>query len=219
MRVYRSPLRLFVFGIVGLLLVLAAVDVMFGNWISTPPEDNNGVLTTRGQAQQRGDIVWGGAMIGVGTLLFGASVVELIRRKPLIEVYEDGIVASIGTTHRDVVLPWAQIEEVASGVRTDPYDGGIRDQLHVRLREKGDLPDGVIGATWEGRTLSIDAHDWTKPVTEVALIAQGGLEYYRRVEAINQMGGPSLVWEMKMSTGDPTSDDDVGMEGTDEEDG
>ncbi len=217
MRVYRSPLRLFVFGIVGLLLMLAAADVMFGHWISTPPDGAPGLLTTRGQAQQRGDFIWGGAMIGVGALLFGASVVELIRRNPVIEVHENGIVAAIGATHRDVVLQWAQIEEVASGVRTDLYDGSTRDRLLVRLREKGDLPRDVIGATWEGRSLSIDAHDWTTPVTEVVLAAQGGLEYYRRVEAIGQMGEPSLVWEMKMSTGGPASDDDTGMEGTERE--
>jgi len=77
MRAYRSPFRLFVFGILGMFLMIAAVDVMFGHWVSTPPEDNEGVFTTRGQAQQRGDIIWGAAMLGAGTLLFAGTVIEL----------------------------------------------------------------------------------------------------------------------------------------------
>ena len=206
MRVYRSPLRLFAFGVLGLLLMIAAVDVMFAHSISTEPDNNDGVLTTRGQAQQRGDFVWGAAMIAAGTLMFGIGVTELVRRTPILEVSEEGITAPIGTTTRDVMIPWSQIESVSSTVVRDPFDGGRREQLLLELNEPGDIPRDVVGATWEGRTLSIDAHDWTKPVTEVMLAARGALDYNRRVAEIRQMEPPSLVWEVKVPTADEEDD-------------
>ncbi len=203
MRVYRSPLRLFFFGAVGLLLMLAAVDVMFGHWVSTEPDATNGVLSTRGQAQQRGDFVWGAGLIAAGTLMFGIGVVELVRRKPLVEITENGIVAAIGTTERDVTIPWGRIESISSGVITDPFDGSRREQLMIEVTDQDGLPDEVVGATWEGTTLRLDAHDWTRKVTEVALAAQGALDYHRRVEEIEQMGPPSLVWEVTVPIVDP----------------
>ncbi len=213
MRVYRSPLRLFLFGVVGLLLMIAAADVMFGQWISTPPESTDGILTTRGLAQQRGDFVWGIAMIGVGALLFGRGVIELIRRRPRIRLCKDGIAMAIGVTGKDVVLPWEKIEAVWSGVETDPYDGGSRDRLFVKLRDRSDLPEQFVGATWNGTILTMDAHDWSKPVTEATLAAQGGLDHYRRVRAITEMEEPSLVWETSVAKTTDPEDDDVTSEG------
>lgn len=202
MRVYRSPVRLFLFGVLGLLLMIAAVDVMFVHRVSTPPDNTDGVLTTRGLAQQRGDFVWGAAMIAAGTLMFGIGITELVRRTPLLEVGEEGITAAIGTSTRDVVIPWSQIDSVSSGVIRDPFDGGRREQLLLELHDVGSVPRDVVGATWAGSTLSVDAHEWTKSVTEVMLAAQGALDYNRRIEAIAQMEPPSLVWEVKVSTGD-----------------
>jgi hypothetical protein len=209
MRVYRSPLRLFLFGVVGLVLMLAAVDVMFAHWVSTPPDNNEGVLNTRGKAQQRGDFIWGAGMMAAGTLLFGTGVIELVRRKPLVEIGEDGIVAAVGTTVRDVLIPWGQIESVSSGVLDDPFDGSRREQLFVQLTDVGSLPEDLISARREGALLSIDAHDWTTPVTDVALAAQGALDYHRRVEAISQMEEPSLVWEVTIPVVDDVAVDEA----------
>lgn len=212
MRVYRSPLRMFVFGLVGLMLMIAAVDIMFGHWVSTEPENNEGVLTTRGQAQQRGDIIWGGAMIGVGTLLFGGSIIELVRRKPIVTIDGEGILAAIGATERDVRLGWDHIERVSSGVYVDPYDGSQREQLLVGVTPGAPVPGDLISAARDGDVIRIDAHDWTQPVTEVALAAQGALDYHRRVTEIGQMGEPSLVWETRVVVGDeaPRPDDSGG---------
>lgn len=209
MRVYRSPLRLFLFGVVGLVLMIAAVDVMFAHWVSTPPDNNEGVLNTRGKAQQRGDFVWGAGLMAAGTLLFGTGVIELVRRKPLVEIGEDGIVAAVGTTVRDVVIPWGRIEFVSSGVIDDPFDGSKREQLFVELNDVGNIPADLISATREGALLSIDAHDWTTAVTDVALAAQGALDYHRRVEAISQMGEPSLVWEVTIPAAEDVAEDPI----------
>ncbi|MCL1594123.1 MAG: hypothetical protein M3132_07235 [Actinomycetia bacterium] len=210
MRAYRSPLRLFLLGVVGLLLVIAAIDVMFAHRISTEPENNEGVLTTRGQAQQRGDIVWGAVMIGAGTLLFGGGIIELIRRKPVIQIREDGLVAAIGTTQTDVVIPWVQMNAVTSAVIEDEYDGGMRDQLIVDVNDRTGLPDAVVSARWVGSELRIDAMDWTKRVTEIALSAQGALEHSRRVAEIAEMEEPSLVWETSVVATEPSAEIEMG---------
>ena len=195
MRAYRSPFRLFVFGIVGMFLMIAAVDVMFGHWVSTPPEDNEGVLTTRGQAQQRGDIIWGAAVLGAGTLLFAGTVIELGRRRPLVEIREDGIFLAISTTADEVVVPWGTIDSVRSGVTIDSNDGGERTEMVIVVNSRADLPDGLVGAEWDGPNLRVDTHDWSESVDDVVDAAQGGLDHFRTVEEITAMGTPDLTWE------------------------
>lgn len=196
MRAYRSPLRLFVFGLIGIVLIIAAVDVMFGHWVSTAPETSDeGALTTRGQAQQRGDILWGAAVLGAGTLLFGGSVIELARRQPLVEVRDGGMMFAVGTKDREVVVPWRRIRAIRGGVTEDVYDGGRHGEMALTLRSGQDVPDEMIGAMWDDPVLHIDARDWSESVADVQLAAQGGLEYFRRVEAIGEMGAPSITWE------------------------
>jgi hypothetical protein len=220
MRAYRSPLRLFAFGILGIFLLVGAVDVLVGHWISTAPENTEGVLTTRGLAQQRGDIVWGAAMAGVGAILVGGAVVELVRRRPMAVVSPDGMVLAIGSHETDVSIPWGDIEDVTSDTLIDPYDGSRREVLRLDLLEPGDVPHDPIGATWEGSALMVDAHDWTRSVTDVALAAQGALGHHKRVAEIMQMGPPSVEWLSEPDAGftaavpaveaiDPPADDEA----------
>jgi hypothetical protein len=208
-RVYRSPARLFAFGIVGVLLILGAVDVMLGHWLSTPPEVANDVLTTRGRAQQRGDILWGAALVGMGTLLVGGSIAELVRRRPEVEVTQAGLVLAVGPQERDVRIEWGNVRAVSSDVVVDPYDGSLREHLIVDVADRSALPDDPIGAQWNGNSLNVDAHDWTKPVTDVALSAQGALGHHRRVEEIMQMGPPSVQWEPATGHGDLDGDPEL----------
>ncbi|MFV1999709.1 MAG: hypothetical protein ACC654_05015 [Acidimicrobiia bacterium] len=215
MTVYRSPLRLFLLGVVGLVLIVVAIDVMFVQRVSTEPENTDGVLTTRGQAQQRGDILLGAVMFGAGTLLFGGGIIELVRRRPVVRIQEEGLTASIGTTVADVTIPWSRIESISSTVTKDVYDGGRREQLVVAVVDRTEIPSDVVSAQWDGNVLRIDATDWTKGVTEVALSAQGALRYFQRVAEIEQMENPSLVWETSAVTGEPAAEIDTGD--TDEE--
>lgn len=203
MRVYRSPIRLFVFGLMGLLLIVAALDVLYFHQVSTEPEANNGVLNTRGQAQQRGDMVWGGVMVGVGVLVVGGAVVELVRRRPNAVVSGEGMVVAIGPSEQDVVIPWDVVEEVGSDMVTDPYDGADREHLVITISDRADLPLDPIGAFWRGNTLYVDAHGWTKRVTDVALRAQGTLAHHQRVALVATMEPPSLTWETRVVKAPP----------------
>jgi hypothetical protein len=194
MRAYRSPLKLFVFGIVGIVLMAAASDVLFGHWVSTPPDNNDGVLTTRGQAQQRGDFLWGGALLATGVLIFGGSVIELVRRKPAIAVSGAGVRLDTGGAD-DGLIPWAMIDEVSSGTISDPYDGSTREQLIIELKEAATIPDGLPGTTRNGQLLYVDAHDLASRVTEIALQAQGAHDHFLRLEAVRSYEPPSMVWD------------------------
>lgn len=192
---YRSPIRLFVFGLLGLVLMLASIDVVFGHWISTEPENNDGVLTTRGQAQQRGDLLWGAVMAGTGTLLVVGAVIDLVRRQPRCRITSDGIELPMGAHEAAIVVPWGDIRSVRADTDRDPFDGATRPRLVIDVDDRRGLPDEPHGAEWFGSELHVDAAGWTSDVGELALAAQGALGHYRRVEEIKAMEPPSLTWQ------------------------
>lgn len=193
MRVYRSPSKLFVVGVVGIILIVGAADVTFGYWLSVAPDSSNDVLTTRGLAQQRGDLLLGGTMFVVGTALFLGSVAQLVRRKPVLEVSIEGLSLDVG---RDdgVVISWGGVGAVNSVVERDAFDGSHREQLVVELISGYLPPDASSGLVSSHGVVSIDAHDWSVSVTEVALAAQGALDYSRRVLAMQNYEPPSIEW-------------------------
>lgn len=201
MRVYRSPLKLFVFGVVGIVLIAAAADIMFGHWLSIPPDSNDGVLTTRGQAQQRGDLLWGGAMVVTGILLFGGSISELVRRRPGVIVDGDGL--TVGTGVDGAFIPWGSVEEISSGVVSAPYDGSIREQLVIETRPNSQILGDLSGLTRDGNTIHVDAHDWMSRVTDVALAAQGAHDHFQRMEMFRNYEPPSMVWETTVDQVEP----------------
>ncbi len=215
MRVYRSPLKLFVFGVVGIILMVGAADVMFGYWLSIEPDATNGVLTTRGLAQQRGDLILGGILLVVGVLLFLGAVAELIRRRPVVEISTDGLQVDLGTGG-DVLIPWGGIESISSRVVTDAFDGSVHEYLVVELMAQHTLPDAASDVPIDGRTVLVDAHDWSASATEVTLAAQGGLDHARRIDAALNYEPPSIVWTDPLQ--DSTSDQDAETREDSEED-
>jgi len=201
MHAFRAPFRLFIIGVVGLVLILTAVDILFLHEISTAPDGSPAQLTTRGLAEQRGDIVLGAALIGMGVVLLGSSFVELLKRKPVVDVRDDGLYAQIGGRTPDVLIPWAEVATVTSGVETDPYDGATREMLIVQVRDTEAIPASLAGATWHGDELHIDAHDWNRPVTDIALAAQGARDHAMRPPPSampSQPSQPSMMWETKV---------------------
>jgi hypothetical protein len=199
MHAYRSSPRLFFVGLVGLILIITALDVMFFHYLSTPPDGADAVLSTRGQAQQRGDMLWGASLIGMGVILFGASLIELVRRQPVVDVRDDGLYAQIGAQAPDVLIPWSAVDSVTSGITVDPFDGSIREQLVVTLRTPETIPSALAGAVLNGDELHIDAHDWNRPVTDVALAAQGARDHAMRQEiAAHPEPSPAMMWETRV---------------------
>jgi hypothetical protein len=202
MHAFRSPFRVFIVGMVGVGLILAAIDVMFIHVVSTAPTGSPGQLDTRGLAQQRGDIIWGAGMIGMGVILFASSLIELIRRKPAVDVRDDGLYAQIGANNPDVLIPWTDIASVSSTIFEDPFDGSVREHLVVSVIDTKEIPPAISGATWFGSDLHIDAHDWNRSVTDIALAAQGARNYATRVPTEPAVDEPAMMWEASVDVSD-----------------
>lgn len=182
LRVERSPIRLFLFGLAGLLLMLGAVDVMWGHWVSTPPDTYNEEITSKGRNQRRSDYVWGAFMLVGGVGLFGYAVTSLIRRSPVLVLREDGIVVAVGAPGDEpVFVPWQAVDGVYCAAETDPDGGPSRDVFVIDFNDPGGLPSEPWGASWDGNRLQIDATGWEKPIGEVAIHAGIALEQAHRL--------------------------------------
>lgn len=180
-RVDRSPVRLFLFGLAGLLLMLGAIDVMWGHWLSTPPDTYNGEISSKGQNQRRSDYVWGTFMLVGGGALFGYAVATLIRRQPVLVVRDDGLEIAVGPpTDEPKFVPWEAIDYVSCAADHDPDGGPARDVLLIDLNDVGGLPEELWGAEWDGPRLVVDAEGWERPPEEVVLHAATALERARR---------------------------------------
>lgn len=179
--VERSAWRQFLMGLVGLVLIATAFDVLWGHWLSTPPDTSSeGVITTKGEAQRRADRIWGAALIVGGGGLLGGAIVGLVRRRPVLVVEEDGLDLYICGPNASAYLPWADVRSVRSSA-ADDHDGGrpIRVLL-VEVTDRGDLPDDPWGAEWNGDVLAIDEVGWSVPLEEVVVHADVALADYRR---------------------------------------
>ena len=146
LRVDRSPVRLFLFGLVGLFLMLGAVDVMWGHWVATPPDTFNEEITSKGRNQRRADYVWGAFLLAGGAGIFVFSVTALIRRSPALLVQDNSLAVAMGSPgHEPVFIPWSSISFVSSGAQKNPNGGYDRDVLVVDVDVVVDLMGGSDG--------------------------------------------------------------------------
>jgi hypothetical protein len=180
LRVDRSPGLQFLVGLVGLLLVVAAIDIMWGHWLSTAPQRVGDAISSLGRAQQRADYVWGTVFLAGGGVLFGTSLAALVRRRPALLVLEEGLELYIAGRDRSHFVPWEQIGSVRSGRDHDEHASRDRDVLIVDIAEPTDLPADPWGAEWVGTELHIDADHWTPGVTEVVVYARLAMDEHRR---------------------------------------
>ena len=178
LRVDRSPVRLFLFGLVGLLLMIGAVDVMWGHWLSTPPDTYNDEITSKGRNQRRADYAWGAFMIVGGAGLFGYAVTSLIRRSPVLVLREDGVVLTVGPPGEEpTFVPWSAIASVSSAALPDPDGGYERDVLVIDVTDPAGLPAEPWGAVWDGNWLVIEADGWETQIGEVVIHAEIAMEH------------------------------------------
>lgn len=183
--VHRSPVRFFLFGIVGLILVLAAVDVMWVHRVSTPPETSDDVLTTRGANQQRADYLWGIPMIVTGAGMFGYSFYSLVKRDPVLVVRDDGVEFWVDKPGREpAFVPWGSIANVYTALDPDPDDGQATTAVVFDLIDTDALPDEPWDAEWDGSRLKVNAGSWEQRPEEVVVHAMVALEASRRQEPV-----------------------------------
>jgi len=185
LEVHRSPVRLFLFGVVGLLFMMTAVDVIWVHRVSTPPEMAEEVLTTRGANQRRADYLWGIPMLVVGGSLFGYAVFSLLRREPVLVVRDDGVEFQVGAPgHGAAFVPWNAIADVYSASDPDPDDGGSTAVVVFLLTNTGLLPAKPWDAEWDGQRLKVNATSWERRPEDVVVHARVAMEASRRDERL-----------------------------------
>lgn len=182
LRVERSAVRLFLMGVAGLVLIIAALDVMSVHLLSTAPEmDSAGVLTSRGRNARRTDLIWGWSFLLVSVPLFFAALAGLLRRRPLIELDEEGIAMRLTGPGPPDFVPWTEIRSVRSGVSDDADGGRPLSVLMIDVEYPERLPLEPWGARWSGNRLVLDAHTWAVPPEQVAVHAELTRERHRAV--------------------------------------
>lgn len=175
----RSPVRSLLIGLAGLLLVIAALEILWVHRISLVPEvDANGNLTTRGRAQLRADIVWGVSFLLAGGVAFFAALVSLFDAKPVVALSDEGISLRVGGPRSSVLVPWEELISIRAG--NDFEEGSTRPipVLLLEVERPERFPSELWGADWSGSVLKVDAGGWTE--TPEFLAAEADLELGRR---------------------------------------
>ena len=168
--VSRSRVRLFLMIAVGIVLVIAALDIVAFHKLSEPPITNDdGGLTTKGQAEEREDLAWGAAFTAVGASLLVAGGVGLVRPRPMVEVRDDGLSLRVAGPRTLYDFPWDDIVSVRSGRDFDDDGRQAVPILMVEVTDASRYPDALWGAVWDGNTLRVDADGWDTPVEEVVV--------------------------------------------------
>jgi hypothetical protein len=181
LKVYRSAGREMLLLCAGLLLVLAAFDVIWFHQIAGPPEvdETTGALTSTGRSQRRTDLIWGSMFVVAGGGMALVAAGGLVVRRPVVEVTENGLELRIAGPQRSMTVPWSNVSWVHSG--TDGEDEAVPPRVFlVHVFDRSAYSDQLWGADWDGATLMVDADSWSVRDVEVVAHSQMALDAWRR---------------------------------------
>ena len=185
MRVRKSLVRHAMMVLAGLLLLVAAFDIMWLHVVAGPPETDQetGELTSRGRSQQRTDYLWGTVFLVAGAALLAFGIAGGVGRVPVAVITDDELRLRIGGPRMFVSFPWSDVRWVHTGSDGDDELVPTRVLLvHVETREA--YPDRLWGADWDGATVMVDAHAWEMRPSDVVTHATLALEAWRRRDAV-----------------------------------
>ena len=173
----RSPMRQLLMAIAGMLLLVAAFDIVAGHRLSDPPSvSDDGVLTSKGRTERRTDLVWGSLFVVVGGSMVAVGFGGWLRGRSAVELHDDVLRLRVAGPLATMDIPWSEIVSVRSGRDYDD-DGRVPVPiLLVEVEDRTDYPDGLWGAVWDGNTLQVDADGWATTVDDVAIRAELMLE-------------------------------------------
>jgi len=186
--VERSPIRQFLIGFAGVVLIVTALDILWWHVLSSAPTvGDDGGLTTRGIVERRQDILWSSLFVVVGVPLLFVGIVGLFRRAPVVELSDDALYLRIAGPSRGVRIPWSEVLSVRSGSEDD--DGRVPGrQLLIEVADPAMYPPDPWAAEWDGSVLHVDADAWDVPAEEVAVHCNLGLA--RLVGSRREPGDP-----------------------------
>ncbi|MEA2003183.1 MAG: hypothetical protein U9N84_15015 [Actinomycetota bacterium] len=193
----RSPVRQLLLTAAGVLLLLAALDIVSLHKLSGPPSaDDAGLLTSKGQTERRTDLVWGTLFVVAGVAFVVVGAGGLLMGRPVIELEDEGMRLRVAGPMSTMFIPWTDVVSVRSGRDYDD-DGRIPiPVLLVEVSDRAKYPDGLWGARWEGNTLEVDADSWEATVEDVVVRTELLLERPTRVaeqsSAIQEPEGQEL---------------------------
>lgn len=166
----KSPTRQLLLTAVGILLLLAALDIVSLHRLSDPPTtDDDGLITSKGQTERRTDLVWGTLFVVAGGSFVIAGLGGLVTGRPVVELDDDVLRLRVAGPMSYLEIPWADIVSVSSH-RDYEEDGRIPIPLFVvEVEDRTGYPDGLWGAVWVGNTLQVDADGWETTVEDVVV--------------------------------------------------
>lgn len=178
-RVTKSPFRQFLLGLAGIVLVLAAMDILWLHNVSSEPLVNDaGEITTRGQAWRRTDLIWGSLFLISGAGLFGAAAIGLASGRAVAEITDAGLELRVGGPHKTVTFAWADLVAVRSVLAAG--DGlHPRPVLVVEVSDPSRYPPELWGGEWIDSAFHADADGWSESPDDLAVRMEIGLEQWR----------------------------------------
>ena len=168
--VSKSATRQLLMTAAGLLLLLAALDVVVLHKLSEAPRtDDNGVITSKGQTERRTDLVWGTLFTVAGAALVVVGVGGMFTGRSIVELDDAGVSLRVAGPMSYLEIPWEDVASVRSG-RDHGDDGRIPvPQLLIEVHDRTGYPDALWGAIWEGNTLRVDGDGWETTPEDVAV--------------------------------------------------
>lgn len=169
-RAAKSPTRQLLLTAAGVLLLLAALDIVVLHKLSDPPTTNDdGIVTSKGQTERRTDLIWGTLFTVAGGALVVVGAVGMVTARSVIELNEDAVRLRVAGPMSYVDIPWDEIQSMRSG-RDYGDDGRIPTPvLLIEVEDAGRYPDGLWGAVWRGNTLQVDTDGWDTTVEDVVI--------------------------------------------------
>lgn len=163
----RSALRMWKWSLVGVPLVVIAVDVLTRRRLTNAlrellfrPDDT--------QIFEPRDVIWAWVMLVCGLLLVGFGLKELMFPTTVVEANRVGLRLKLSGPLRPYTrIPWEAIDDIGSGSVAD--EGDRLGVLWVRLFNPDLVPDQPWGARWiDEATIALLAADWDRSAVRAA---------------------------------------------------
>ena len=182
--VYNSSRRSWIAVLSGGVLVVAAFDLLWWNWLAAGLAER---VFAGDEILEDRERVWAAMILATGVLLLGWGLVSAMRIRPVFTVGSDGLsIALLGPFRPLVPLPWESISQVFSQPVDD--NGILLSSLTIVLRQNGHqpgLPSHPWGARWTGRRiLRVLASDWSVRAVVVETVANHYLDRVAEESAV-----------------------------------